>query len=151
MKRHDQILIFLGYILLLLLLFLFLLIGCSSTKESLTPTHNKGGYKIKAVKFEPKNTDLKISGTVYDVNGNKPLTHVELSIGCSKIQNSANGEYNFIIKNHLENNPLFIEAISIGYQTVRTNFISIVKKNNINIDFYLSEDDRPFINCEGIN
>lgn len=143
MKKHDQILIFLTYILLL--------IGCSSPKESLIPTYNKGGYKIKAIKFEPKNTDLIISGKVYDVESRKPLGNVQLSIGCIKIQNSHNGEYTFITKNYFEDNHLFIEAISIGYRTIQTNFISINNKNEINIDFYLSEDDRPFINCEGIN
>lgn len=106
---------------------------------------------MKTIKFDNKNTDLQITGKVYDIKNNEPLSNVRLSIGCIKIQNSSNGEYSFVIKSNLKDNLLFIEAISIGYKTIQTSLINIVDKNEINIDFYLSEDDRPFINCEGMD
>jgi hypothetical protein len=33
------------------------------------------------------------------------------------------------------------------YYTIETNFIDIYNKNEIKIDFYLAEYDRPFLDC----
>jgi hypothetical protein len=41
----------------------------------------------------------------------------------------------------------FIEVISVGYRTIETDCIDIYNKNEVKIDFYLAEDDRPFIYC----
>ncbi|WP_157207848.1 peptidase associated/transthyretin-like domain-containing protein [Mariniflexile maritimum] len=143
MKSFKQILIFFIYLLLLN--------GCSSIKEELIPTYNKGGYKMKIVKSNIKASYLKISGKVSDVMNNKPLDNVYLSIGCNKIKNSQNGEYSILIKNDFKDNYLFVEVVSIGYKTIQTKFINITNESEIKIDFYLTEDDRPLINCEGIN
>jgi len=45
---------------------------------------------------------------------------------------------------------MYFEAISIGYKTIQTKTIKLEFKN-VNINFFMFEDDRPFINCEEIN
>lgn len=143
MKIQKQIILFTINFLLLL--------GCSSTKEKLIPTYNEGGYKIKIIKLDSKINELRIRGKVYDVKNKLPLSDVELAIGCLKVKSLPNGEYSFLLKKDLKDSIFFIEAISIGYKSIETNLLSTVDRNEIIIDFYLSEDDRPLINCEGFN
>jgi len=73
-----------------------------------------------------------------------------LTIGCYKVQTLTDGKYSFKIKSSNYTNTYFVKAISLGYKTIETAFFPL-NKNSINIDFYLAEDERPFINCEGIN
>jgi hypothetical protein len=135
----------------ILLLFSYLLVfcGCSSIKNELIPTANKGGYKVNVIRAKSKiNSDeVTIKGTVFDIKTGKPINPpVLLTVGCVKIQTSSQGEYSFKTQN-LKNEYFFIKVISLGYKTVETNFIDIYNKNEVKIDFYLAEDDRPFIDC----
>jgi hypothetical protein len=133
----------------LLLTCLMVLASCS-VKNDLIPTSNKGGYKIINSKEKSKKNfnEIIISGKVYDVKTGKPLNNTTLLVSCLKIQVSSKGEYAIKTKNSTY--PYyFIEVISVGYKTIQTNFIDLKNKNEIKIDFYLTEDDRPLINCEG--
>ncbi|MFV5687488.1 hypothetical protein ACM55M_02545 [Flavobacterium sp. ZT3R25] len=118
-------------------------------EKILIPTYNKGGYKIKIIEINSKTNpiNLKITGKVFDATNGKILSNAQLVIGCFKIQNSSQGEYTFKT-NNLKNDFFYIEAIFTGYKTIQTDFIDLTNKNEIQIDFYLAEDDRPFINCE---
>lgn len=123
--------------------------GCSSIKNELIPTYNKGGYKVNAIRVKSKiNSDeVTIKGTVFDVKTGKPISPpVLLTVGCLKIQTSSQGEYSFKTQN-FKDDYFFIEVISVGYRTIETNFIDIYNKSEVKIDFYLAEDDRPFIDC----
>lgn len=125
---------------------LLLLISCSTTKRKLIPTANKGGYLLNL------NTNLNLSeknitGRVFDIKTNALLGGIELTVGCKKTQTNTNGEFSFKLK-EFSNGALFIKASGIGYKIVETDFINMKNKNILNIDFYLAEDDRPFINCQ---
>ncbi|MFV5684055.1 hypothetical protein ACM55I_01260 [Flavobacterium sp. GB2R13] len=144
MKKFDHI----------ILLFIFLLVfgGCSSIKNELIPTANKGGYKVKVIKTKPKiNSDeLTIKGTVFDVKTGNPISYTILKVGCIEIHASSQGEYSYKTKN-FKYDYFFIEVNSVGYKTIITNFLDLTNKNEVKIDFYLAEEDRPIIECEGVN
>ena len=131
---------------LLIFIQILLLISCSTTKRKLIPTSNKGGYLLNLttnLNLPEKN----ITGRVFDIKTNELLGGIELTIGCIKTQTTPNGEFSFKLKD-FSNEALFIKASGIGYKIVETDFINMNNKNALNIDFYLAEDDRPFINCE---
>jgi hypothetical protein len=140
MKKYNYILLFITY--------LFVLGGCSSIKKKLIPTYNKGGYKVNTIKAKAKinSEEVTISGKVFDVETGLPISPVQLTFGCSKIQASSKGEYSFKTKN-FKDDYFFIEVISVGYKTIVTNFLDLTNKNEVKIDFYLAEDDRPIIDC----
>lgn len=129
---------------------ILIIVSCTSVKDSLIPTNNKGGYKINF--FENSSTikpkEINIYGSVVDVSNNNPINNVELTIGCYKSLTSSNGKYSFKIKGSGNTNN-YVKAISIGYKTIETNFFNFHNKDSINIDLFLVEDDRPLINCEG--
>ena len=144
MKKHNYILLFFTC--------LVVLGGCSSFKKELISTNNKGGYKVYTIKSKAKinSEDVTIFGEVFDVETGLPISPVQLTFGCSKIQASSKGEYSFKTKN-FKDDYFFIEVISVGYKTIVTNFLDLTNKNEVKIDFYLVQDDRPLINCEGVN
>jgi hypothetical protein len=127
--------------------YLSILISCSSVEKKLIPTYNKGGYQVNILKTNLN--DTSIEGKIFNFANGKPISHSEVIIGCLKYKTSSNGEYSFKLNNLSD--TFFIKASSIGYKTVETNFINLNKKGKMRIDFYLIEDDRPLINCEGKN
>ncbi len=138
---------------IVLMLLITLTAGCASTSKQLLPTNNKGGYSIKYNRSKDKSDFLYISGKVLDVKTSKPLSDVRLVLGCYKTITSDNGEFLFRIKNipSLYPNPIFIETNFIGYKSILTDIINTSNTSEIKIDFYLEEDDRPLINCEGFS
>jgi len=137
---------------IILLVFVLIMSGCSSTKNKLIPTANKGGYKINVIKSKSiiNSDDVIIKGTVFDIETGKPISPpVLLTIGCIKIQASSQGEYSYKTKN-FKYDYFFIEVISIGYKSVITDYFDLTGKNEVKIDFYLTQDDRPFIHCEPV-
>ena len=122
---------------------------CSSIEKNLIPTYNKGGYKII-----PNNTistndsdEININVKVFDVSTGKPIGDAKITAVCVKANVSSAGAYSFKTKKSIYKN-FFITAYAIGFKTIETNFIDL--NNNIEVNFYLIEDDRPLINCEGI-
>jgi hypothetical protein len=134
---------------LFLVALLIVLGGCSTTNNKLIPTANRGGYTIDVVKTKSKinSGEVSIKGTVFDVNTGAPLqSPILLKVGCLKIQASSQGNYSFKT-NNFNDDYFFIEVISIGYKSVVTNFLDLKNKNELIINFYLAEDDRPLIEC----
>lgn len=129
-----------------------LLISCVSIKSEIIPTYNKGGYKINSFKNDINRNpnDIYIIGRVLDVMNKRPISKAQVTFGCFKTQTLSNGEYSFKVKKSNNTNS-YIESISIGYKTIETDFLDFSSNNTINIDFFLIEDDRPLINCEGKN
>jgi hypothetical protein len=129
-----------------------LLISCVSIKSEIIPTYNKGGYKINSFKNDINRNpnDIYIIGRVLDVMNKRPISNAQVTFGCFKTQTLSNGEYSFKVKKSNNTNS-YIESISIGYKTIETDFLDFSSNNTINIDFFLIEDDRPLINCEGKN
>lgn len=134
---------------LVLVTLLMILGGCSLVNNKLIPTANKGGYTMDVIKSKSKtNSDeLIIKGTVFDVNTGAPVkTPVILKVGCLKVEVSSQGNYSFTTKN-FKQDCFFIEVISIGYKSIVTNFLDLTNKNELIINFYLAEDDRPLLEC----
>ncbi len=134
---------------LILVVMLVVLGGCSTITNKLIPTANKGGYTINVIKSKPKIrlNEVTVKGTVFDVETGNPIkSPVILKVGCLTIQVSSQGNYSFKTKN-IKDDYFFIEVISIGYKSIVTNFLDLTDKNEIKIDFYLVEDDRPLIEC----
>jgi hypothetical protein len=130
----------------------FIIISCASLKHNIIPTYNKGGYKINSFKNDTNRNpdDIYIFGRVLDVVNKKPISNAQLTFGCLKTQTTSNGEYFFKGKESNNTNS-YIESTSIGYRTIETEFLDFSNNNTINVDFFLIEDDRPLINCEGKN
>lgn len=142
MKPFNLIVIFFTY--------LFLIISCSTIKNELIPTNNIGGYKIELKNNSNiDSTEIHFFGKVIDVATEKPISNAQLTFGCLKYETSSNGEYSFRIK-YSDDSTLYLKAITIGYKTIETKFLSFTNNNSIKINFYLAEDDRPFINCGGV-
>ncbi|WP_127337712.1 hypothetical protein [Flavobacterium cupreum] len=146
-------------ILLICICFLFFN-GCVAVKSNLNPTNNKGGYKVAVIKKKIKQNpnELMIKGRVFDVKTGSTLnSETRLDIACSKIPASSKGEYTYkltvVERNKFKlskEDYFFIEAISLGYKTIRTDYLEFDDVNEVQIDFYLEEEDRPLINCEGV-
>lgn len=122
---------------------------CSSIEKGLIPTYNKGGYKII-----PNNTistndsdEINISGKIFDVSTGKPIGDAKITAVCVKANVSPAGKYSFKTEKSTYKH-FFITANAFGYKTIETNFIDL--SNNIEVNFYLMEDDKPFIHCVNI-
>ena len=132
---------------LILFAFVMILNGCSSTKNKLIPTANKGGYKVNVIKTKTNNSDeVIIKGTVFDVETGIPISNAQVTLGCVKIQTSSQGEYSFKTKNSTYNH-YFLEVIYFSYKPIITDYLDLTDKNERIIDFYLILDDRPLIDC----
>lgn len=142
MKKQNYILVFFTY--------LFVLSGCSCVKNEIIPTYNKGGYKINIIKSKINSDEVIIKGKVFDVETGIPISDAQVTLGCIKIKTSSQGEYSFKTKNSTYDH-YFIEVIYFGYKSILTNYLDLTDKNERIIDFYLVQDDRPLINCEGVN
>lgn len=121
--------------------------GCNTLQNNLFPTYNNGGYIIKKTNSKTLSKSLIISGKVFDKETKEPLANAQVSIDCHKIITSKIGEYRYSTQNSKEN--LFLETLFIGYKTVLTNFINTNNTSEIQIDFYLVQDDRPLEDCLG--
>ena len=122
---------------------------CSSIEKSLIPTYNKGGYKIiHNNTIKTNNSDeINISGKVLDVSTSKPIGSAKITAVCVKTNVSPTGEYSFKTEKTTYKH-FFITANAFGYKIIETNFIDL--SNNMEVNFYLMEDDKPFIHCGGI-
>lgn len=127
-----------------------LIFSCYPTKDKLLSTDNNGGYKLsyldKTALIEAEEDEIIVFGKVMDLRSNEPLTNSELIIGCNKFITTSDGKYHFKIK---KSKYLYLKASSIGYKNIETRFLDFNQKNSIKIVFFLEEDDRPLINCEG--
>lgn len=128
---------------IVIMFFLMLINSCSSIKKELIPTNNKGGYKIMLLKNNKK--EILISGKVIDVVSRKPLSSVQVFIGCTKTITSTEGNYS--LKVSISDVKQYVEASTVGYKKVKTNFLNLNSKTNFKIDFFLEEDDSLLIDC----
>jgi len=116
--------------------------SCKSIHNKLTPTYNNGGYKIKILKKgeRPINSKVKIIETVYDKETGEILKDAKVKRDISIIS-----EYKLSSKppKIKDGKKYFFEAIFIGYKSVLTDYIDLSNVIEMEIDFYLVQDDRP--------
>lgn len=95
-----------------------------------------------------KNNEEKvlIYGKAVDVISKKPLSSVQISIGCTKALTSIDGEYS--LKVDISDVRQYIKASTVGYKMIKTNFLNLKEKTKFKIDFFLQEDDGLIIDCD---
>lgn len=138
-------------------IFLFIIplivtMGCSMNKKSsFHQTYNKGNYTITRNKSENlyKQGKILISGEIKGIGASNDDIYAVIKYGCLETT-SNNGEYKFILKEKSDQ-PLQFTAVSIGHLTVETAPMKLELGDSINLNFMLAEDERPLINCEGVN
>jgi len=139
------------YIKGIIILLIAELLGCKPIEtKHLKPTFNKGGYVIKKTNdiFLPKDSII-IQGYIKDISAMKSLNFSNVKLGCTSVKSDENGFY--IIKAKRNDDLSFLTCYSIGYRTIETERLILTKYKLININFFMIEDDRPLINCEGLN
>ncbi|TCN60528.1 hypothetical protein D0809_01375 [Flavobacterium circumlabens] len=130
----------------------FFISGGSFAQKKLIPNNNKGGYNLVVSEEKLKNDDahyVTIRGHVYDLKTEKPLSVAKLIVGCFEFMTTDQGEYSFKTRNQ-EDEFFYVEVFAFLYRPVETNYINIYNKKEVIIDFYLAEDDRPFLECSAI-
>jgi hypothetical protein len=131
-------------ILILLALFLF-----SCKKQSiakLKPTYNKGGYILSIIKNKELGANISISGNFRDIENKELIRFGWVWDECSKFLVDSMGSYNLI---STEYEHFRLTANAIGYRNIETEPLKIEKGDSIKIDFYLSQEDEPLIDCIG--
>lgn len=133
---------------LVLAMSILILMACQAANNKMMPTYNKGGYMINMLNDgnSSLNDSIIIKGYVRDYATKTNLDHSVISIGCIKVLTNESGF--FYLKYKSISNKTSITAVSIGYRTVETAPLDLVK-GTVTIDFLLALDDRPLLNCEG--
>lgn len=131
------------------ILFIILFTICAKGQE-IHPTKNNGGYIME--KYRNKeghvNDSINFSGKVLNVKSKEIIPFAKIQLLCRKIEVDSLGNFKFTIaKSEFDRN--YLSTSAIGFKTVETDYFQISKNQNILINFYLSEDDRPLVNCEG--
>lgn len=139
------------YFIILLFVCILVIAGCSSAKDRLLPTYNNGGYVIETINSNSDSSNMvTISGRIFDIKTKKPIINfpsLTLKYGCNEAQVSNQGTFSFKVDNSKRDDYFNIRAVGFMYYTIETNFIDTYNKNEIKIDFYLAEYDRPFLDC----
>ena len=138
---------------LLVIIFLFLsmiFFCCKPQREiELTPTYNSGGYTMAKLnnKLLNQSESAIIYGYVKEYNSLNKLQIASIKIGCAIIQVDSIGYYQF--KGKIGDSPIFLTCSFIGYKSIETQHFKLERGDSVKVDFFLAEDDRPLINCEG--
>jgi hypothetical protein len=153
MKRKIKKVVMQGVNMKMLLFVLIQMMVHIGLAQELKPTYNKGGYtiefkeKIKSNKADSSN----ICGQVFNVATNEKIVSAKIEIPCLSTSSNIEGEYYLYLKPSNSTFSNFIKVTAVGYQTVETDFFK-TDSSDIEVNFYLSEDDRPLIQCvETIN
>jgi hypothetical protein len=139
------------YFIILLFVCILVIAGCSSAKDRLLPTYNNGRYTIETTNSNSDSSNMvTISGTFFDIKTKKPITNfpaLTLKYGCNQAKITDQSTFSFKVDNSKRYDYFYLRAVGFMYYTIETNFIDTYNKNEIKIDFYLAEYDRPFLDC----
>ncbi len=127
---------------------LFAVISCRNQPLSaIKPTYNKGGYTISITSNKKKaENSIVISGQFRDIETDKPIASGWITSGCQKILIDSLGFY-YAKENAYD--KVFLISTAIGYREIETEHFKAEKGDSVRINFFLVQDDRPLINCEG--
>ena len=110
------------------------------------PTYNKGGYTISSSKNKSSQNSAIVYGYVRDHISKDPLKASMVKMGCTIVNVDETGFYKIKAK-PIEST--FLTGIWIGYRTIETEYFKLEQGDSLNINFFLVQDDRPLINCDG--
>lgn len=127
--------------------FLIILTSCTSLIIN-KPTYNNGRYNFSTNRNNLlyAQDSIVIYGFIKTIGTKEPLKFSLITFGCSKVTSDTLGFFRF--KDHSISVKSFLFANSIGFRGVETDHLMLSKGDSVNINFYLSEDDRPLINCQ---
>ncbi len=129
-----------------ILIFICFIISC---KTNLKPTNNNGGYTISVLKNNSlhNNDSIVIYGYIKEIDQNEPLKGAIIKAGCYSVNVDNDGFYKIRERTEVR---MYITGMWIGYKSVESEFFKSQRGDSIKIDFFLTPDDRPLINCEGV-
>jgi hypothetical protein len=115
--------------------------------QTLKPTNNKGGYTFEEILLtDTKDDSIKVFGQAFNLKDTSAISQAEITLSCTTKITNATGEFEFKIKNNdLETN--YLKIVALGFKTVETEFFPIDPGVGKEINFFLEEVDKPFINC----
>ncbi|GIV37169.1 MAG: hypothetical protein KatS3mg032_1548 [Cyclobacteriaceae bacterium] len=120
--------------------------SCQHKVVNIKPTYNKGGYAINHMQSESKSTTV-VFGQVVDIETNQILSPAIVKMGCLTVQTDESGKYEILQES--STTMSFLTCSFIGYRTIETERFRIVKGDSLKVNFFLVQDDRLLINCEG--
>ncbi|MFY0630230.1 MAG: hypothetical protein JXR05_07600 [Flavobacteriaceae bacterium] len=130
----------------LLIVGILLLTSCSKETSERHKTYNEGWYEWKNHNSKNQLIDsIYISVEVVDKNKKDLLMISKLQYGCMSF-NLKKGINTFKIRK--SSVKMRLKITSLGYLSIETSPYLHVKSDSIVANFYLAEDDRPFLNCE---
>lgn len=123
-----------------------MIISCQPRSLKIRPTYNKGGFTLSHFKNESKKS-IVIFGQVKDIESNRIIRPAVIRMGCLTVQSDNSGMYKMSEESIGLNS--FLTCSFIGYRTIETERFNVQPGDSLRIDFFLIQDDRPLINCEG--
>lgn len=82
----------------------------------------------------------------FNIATNEKIVSAKIEIPCLSTSSNTEGEYYLYLKPSNSTFSNFIKITAVGYKTVETDFFK-TDSSDIEVNFYLSEDDRPLIQC----
>lgn len=82
----------------------------------------------------------------FNIATNEKIVSAKIEIPCLSTSSNTEGEYYLYLKPSNSTFSNFIKITAVGYKTVETAFFK-TDSSDIEVNFYLSEDDRPLIQC----
>lgn len=126
-----------------LIVFSFLNLSCFAQKNMLS-TRNSSKYMVE---YKTNNSNLSIFGKVVDIISKEPIPGAKVELGCGTTVTDSLGFFKFDLKKDLKD--IYLKCSFIGYQPIETHDFNL-NHNSIKLDFFLSLDDRPMIDCPQI-
>ncbi|MBC5775493.1 hypothetical protein H8S95_15555 [Pontibacter sp. KCTC 32443] len=130
------------------LVFAILFISCKTEQLVLTPTYNKGGYTLEEYKSKAlaAQGEFYVGGRIIEAHTKQPMPGVAVKLGCY-FSGDDYGNYNFKTTPGTELNQLISRYV--GYLDVESKPMKFQAGDSLIIDFYMAQDEKPLINCEG--
>lgn len=133
----------------ILIYFTAIVLTTSCHGNLIKPTYNKGGYTFN--KFYNKslynNESAIIYGHLRELGSSKVVLSARLNMACASLLVDSTGYYQFNGK--VGDEVTFLTCISLGLRTIETEPFKVQRGDSINVNFFLAQDDRPLVNCEG--
>jgi len=127
-----------------------IIVACQTKQTTITPTHNDGGYELSFLKSQKPvlGDSITIYGRFKDVETKEAIKIGAVQFYCMQYFADSLGNYTFTIKR--PSTEIFLTGSAVGYRLIETDQFTVGENELVNINLFLSQDDRPLINCEGI-
>jgi hypothetical protein len=134
------------HILIYLTVGIVTIISCQPKALNIRPSYNKGGFTMSHFQAKSKNS-IVVFGQIKDIETNEIIRSAIVKMGCTTVQSDDSGTYK--ISGESITSKSFLTCSFIGYRTVETERFKLETGDSLKVDFFLVQDDRPMINCEG--